>query len=296
MDTKNPTPSLAAATPGTPDNRTSDLRPIERPDTFDALRRSLRDQFPNLSPHLQRIARAALEEPNGFAFDTTAVISEALGIQPSTLIRFAKHFGYSGFSEMQRVFRQRLIEGAAVTREKVYSEVESGTAPHDVAEILQVSIQAHVEALERFARNCDTVSIANAVRLMREARHIYIAGLRRSRPIADYLAYGLIRSERACSMLDFSGGMASPQIATMAPEDLLIAIAFPPYSVPVVDAVMDAFVSGRRVLAITDTAESPLARHAATTILVEADAAVQLQPISAAIGLVQTLVTATGQQ
>ena len=35
--------------------------------------------------------------------------------------------------------------------------------------------------------------------MLRRAEHIYVAGLRRSRPIATYLAYGLTRCERSAA-------------------------------------------------------------------------------------------------
>jgi DNA-binding MurR/RpiR family transcriptional regulator len=261
-------------------------------ETFDGLRQRIRDRFALLSPHLQRIARASFEEPNGFALNTTAKIAGDLEIQPSTLIRFAKEFGYSGFSDMQKVFRQRLIEGEANVRERVYSEASSRPAPPDVAELLRNCVTAHVAALNNLLETSDTESIATAIEMLRNARHVYIAGLRRSRPIATYFSYALTRSERPCSLLDFAGGMAGPQIASIGNDDLLVAIAFPPYSRPVVDAVMDAFVSGRKVLTITDGPSSPLAANSQVKLYVDAGAASAFQPISAAIGLVQTLVTA----
>ena len=268
----------------------SDAR-AEAPETFDALRQRIRDRFPGLSPHLQRIARASLDEPNSFALNTTPVIAEALGIQPSTLIRFAKEFGYSGFSDLQRVFRQRLIEGAVTVRDEVMFRSETAS-PQDIRTILEETARAHAAALTRLTETCDIAALARAVEMLRSARHVYVAGLRRSRPIADYLLYGLMRGERACSLLDFAGGMAGPQTSTIGHDDVLAAIAFPPYSKPVVDAVMDAHVSGRRILAITDTAESPLARCAQVALFVDSDAASRLQPISGAVALVHALLTA----
>ncbi|MEM8812662.1 MAG: MurR/RpiR family transcriptional regulator [Pseudomonadota bacterium] len=268
---------------------------IERAETFDQLRQRLRTAFPTLSPHLQRIARAALEEPNDFALNTTAVIAGRLDVQPSTLIRFAKQFGYSGFSGLQRVFRQRLIEGTASTRETVYAEAEARANPRDMAEILAASARANRAAIDRLEQEMDTKRLAAAVDVISSARHVYVAGLRRSRPIADYLVYGLLRSERASSLLDFSGGMAGPQTATLGADDLLVAIAFPPYSQPVVEAVMDAHVSGRRILAITDGPESPLAAHSNIALLIGADIDAEMQPIAGATALVQTILTALGQ-
>lgn len=260
------------------------------PETFDALRQRIRDRYPGLSRHLQRIARASLEEPNGFAVKTTPEIAGELDIQPSTLIRFAKEFGYSGFSDLQKVFRQRLIEGQVTVRDRVLKRAESRPTPN-ARTTFEACLTANIEAIERLARSCDMDSLNETVHLMRDARHIYIAGLRRSRPIADYLHYGMIRGERSSSLLDFAGGMAGPQIATMTPDDLLFAVAFPPYSQPVVDAVMDAFLSGRRVVALTDAIDSPLARHARVALLLGTAAESRFQPISGSIALVQTIVT-----
>lgn len=262
----------------------------EPPETFDALRQRIRDRFASLSPHLQRIARTSLEEPNSFALNTTPVLAASLDIQPSTLIRFSKEFGYAGFSDLQRVFRQRLIEGKVEVRDQVLDREES-RSPHDVGASLQACVAAHVVALQQFAETCDVEALAAAVRLLRGARQIYIAGLRRSHPIAEYLHYGLIRSERSCALLDFAGGMAGPQIATLGPEDVLFAISFAPYSQPLVDVVLDAHVSGRKVIALTDSVASPLANLAEVTLLIASDVTSQFQPISPAIALVQTLVT-----
>lgn len=264
-------------------------------ETFEMLRARIRERYDDLSTHLQRIARASLDEPNAFALKTIATISSEVGVQPSTLIRFAKEFGYPGFSNLQKVFRLRLIEGAAPVRETVYSEAESQPAPADLAEILDKCVEAHILALQGLRRSVPKKTLVQAVCLLRGARHIYVAGLRRSRPIATYFAYGLTRSERQCSLIDFGGGMAGQQAANMGANDLLVAIAFPPYSQPVVDLVADVALSGRHTLSITDTRDSPLARHATASFHIGASARSQFQPISAAIGLVQALVTAVGQ-
>jgi DNA-binding MurR/RpiR family transcriptional regulator len=106
----------------------------------------------------------------------------------------------------------------------------------------------------------------------------------------------LLRGERAASLLDFAGGMAGPQIATFGADDVLVAIAFPPHSKPVVDVVMDAHVSGRRIIAITDSEQSPLARLAQVALFVPSDNPSRLQPIAGTIALVHALLTAVTQE
>ncbi|MBX3579455.1 MAG: MurR/RpiR family transcriptional regulator [Rhizobiaceae bacterium] len=265
----------------------------EAAETFEALRSRIRARFEGLSPHLQRIARSALEQPNSFALSTIATIAGELGVQPSTLIRFAKEFGYPGFSDIQRIFRLRLIEGAADMREQVYER--QGERPEaDLAATLAASIAASEASLEELRMSTATADLAAAVAMLDAASHVYIAGLRRSRAIATYFAYGLSRSERRCSLLDFGGGMAAQQVANMRRDELLVAIAFPPYSEPVVDVVVDCHLSGKPVLAITDSPQSPLARHSRLAFFVDNAATGQFRPISGAIALVQTLVSGLG--
>lgn len=281
-------------------NENSIIAPSRNPpavgqETFEALRSRIRARFEALSPHLQRIARAALEQPNVFALSTIATIAGELGVQPSTLIRFAKEFGYGGFSEIQRIFRLRLIEGAADMREQVYQR-QGARPPADLGAILQSSIAALQASLEELKGSIATEDLGGAVTMLESAGHVYIAGLRRSRAIATYFAYGLTRSEKQCSLLDFGGGMAAQQVANMKPDEVLVAIAFPPYSEPVVDVVVDGHLSGKRVLAITDSAQSPLARHANLAFFVDNAATGQFRPISGAIALVQTLISGLGQE
>ncbi len=263
-------------------------------ETFEALRQRLRNRFDQLSPHLQRIARSALEKPNDFALNTVVGIAGDLDVQPSTLIRFAKEFGYRGFSEMQRVFRLRLIEGAPRAREEVFARQPAPREASDYGALLNGCVDGLISSLEDLRRSISPAALGKAAHMLREADHVYIAGLRRSRPIATYLAYGLTRCERQCSLLDFGSGMAAEQIATMRSSDLLVAIAFAPYTQSVVDITLDTHLSGRRILVLTDVPESPLARHADLTFLVDNSATSQFRPISGAIALVQTLITGLG--
>ncbi|MBC8267698.1 MAG: MurR/RpiR family transcriptional regulator [Rhodospirillaceae bacterium] len=96
----------------------------ETVESFDQLRMRFHEKYEELSPQLKKIAQFALDDPNRFALERVVVISAEIGIQPSALIRFAKSFGYSGFSDLQRVFKLRLIEGSASFRERIYNQHE----------------------------------------------------------------------------------------------------------------------------------------------------------------------------
>ena len=259
-------------------------------ETFDSLRERIRDRYINLSPHLQRIAKLALDQPNQLALAKIAMIAELVHVQPSTLIRFAKEFGYDGFTSMQQVFRLRLIEGAPVYRKQIYGEKAASRDPDGAKANLHACVDTLIASLERLRRDIRPDEIEKAAELCLSARHIYVAGLRRSHPIAAYFSYGMMRLEQQCSLLDFSSGMAGQQVANMSHDDLLVAIAFPPYSSPVVDIVRDAHIRSLKILSVTDTQASPLALGASSVFYVDAEGSSPFRPISGAIGLVQAII------
>lgn len=260
-------------------------------DTFETLRARIRARFDDLSPHLQRLARLALEDPNRFAVQTIAATAADADVQPSALIRFARAFGYDGFSALQQVFKLRLIEGAPTYREQVYRARSTGTTEAaDASKVLSDCVDDMTASLNQLKTSIAPERLARAIDLLAGASHVYVAGLRRSRPIAAYLAYGLMRIERPCSILDFDGGMAAQQVANMRSSDVLAAIAFSEYAPAVVDVVRDAYLRGLSVIAVTDLETSPLARDSSVAFLLDETPTAPFRPISGPLALVQTLV------
>ena len=76
---------------------------------YEHLRNELGVGYSNLSGRLQKIFRYAMRHPNKMSLETIAVVAERAEVLPSSLIRFAKSLGFNGFSEIQKVFQQRLF-------------------------------------------------------------------------------------------------------------------------------------------------------------------------------------------
>jgi DNA-binding MurR/RpiR family transcriptional regulator len=265
-------------------------------ETFDAFRVRLRSRYEELSPHLQRLARLALEDPNVMALETITKVAGRAQVQPSTVVRFAKEFGFTGFSSLQKIFRLRLIEGEPSLRQEAYRDRKrlEDTAFAEPAALLAEFADVSVASLTHLKQNAPAKDLRQALIMLSGADHIYVIGQRRAFPIAAYIAYGLSRLELRCTFLDFVGGMVPQQAATMRPSDLLVAVAFAEYTPAVVDIVQDVHLRGVPVLTITDVPTSPLARYASLSFLVDEIDTHQFRPIAGAICLVQTLMIALG--
>lgn len=68
-----------------------------------------------LSKQQQQIARFVLEHPDQLALGTVATVAESAAVQLSALIRFANALEFGGFTEMQQVFRSRLLDRSSVS-------------------------------------------------------------------------------------------------------------------------------------------------------------------------------------
>jgi DNA-binding MurR/RpiR family transcriptional regulator len=268
------------------------------PASFDTLRHRIHEAYDDLSPHLQRIAQHALDDPNSFALGTVAALSSQSEVQPSTMIRFAKEFGYSGFSEMQQIFRLRLIEGAPAYRQRIFEHKQqlAETTREDPLGILRQFCDTSALCLKHLKDTIDGETLKKAVKMLRDAEHIYVVGQRRAFPIAAYFAYGLVRLERRCQLLDFVGGMVLQQVATMRSNDLLFAVSFTEYASSVVEVVRDAHIRGVPTLTITDLPSSPLAKHGTVWFTVDHADVHQFKPIAGAIALVQSMIVALSNE
>lgn len=253
-------------------------------------------RYDNLSKRLQQIARFALDHPNDMALETIAVIAGRAGVQPSTLIRFAKAFGYTGFTDMQRVFQVRLVQRAPSYSERIRSfrEQQSEADQSSSMSVLREFAAANIVALEHLHEGITQGDLDQAIGLLVNADHIYIVGQRRSFPVAAYLTYVLSHVGCSAHLLDGIGGLLFEQAGVIGDRDVLVAVSYPAYAPETVAVTAASREGGIPVVAITDSPVSPVVVQAQVCLIVN-DAEVHgFRSLSASLCLAQTLAMDVG--
>ena len=261
------------------------------PDDPKELQSEISARYERLSNRLQRIARYAVDHPNDMAMETIAILAERAQVQPSALIRFAKAFGYTGFSEMQQVFRKLLKESSPSYSERVrqfWEQREDLTRPLPL-NVLREFAAANQIALQHVENTLTAAQLEQAVEWLATARIIHVMGQRRSFPVAAYLAYALNHSNRPTQLLDGMGGMLLEQLRLLSPQDVLVAISFYPYEQETVDLVSRAVDQGINVIAITGSSLSPIAQKATLCLEVKDAEVFGFRSLTASMCLAQTL-------
>ena len=263
------------------------------PATAEALRAEIVRRYETLSKRLKQIARYILDEPNDIALETLAVIAERCGVQPSAIVRFAKSFGFEGASQMQRLFRDGLLSNNATLG---YSErvrqLDQATNASDAepADLLAEFVEGNTLAIQNLLQTVSGCDMRAAVDLILAADTVHVVGFRRSFPVASYIAYSLLQAGKRAVFVDGVGGLAKQQVQLIGANDLLIAVSFHPYSEETVGIVDVVRANDGRILAISDSLVSPVAKPANHVLQVRESEVRKFRSLSASMCLAQALV------
>lgn len=232
------------------------------PRDFETLKAIIVERRSSLPRRLMQVAVFAIENPDDIAFGTAASVASAAQVQPSTLVRFAQHFGYDGFSDLQRVFRERLLERTSSYEERL-AAIEAGVkgASRDAA-ILDGFLAAANRSVQALAEGVDVATLERAAALLAGADTIYLIAQRRSFPISSYMAYALGKLRVRSILIGSPAGIDVETLAMAGSRDAAIAISFSPYASSTVNLAQQLAQQGVPIVAITDSPFSPLAESA----------------------------------
>jgi DNA-binding MurR/RpiR family transcriptional regulator len=276
---------------------------MQRTWTFDEFGTAVSEAFPRLSPQLQHIAQFVMEHPDDVALGTVATVAEGAAVQPSALIRFANALQFAGFTDMQQVFRARLLDRSSSYRDRIgamrRSDLRVGNglddeSPH--SSLLHRFVSDGIAELSHLEDNVQTADLNSAADLICKATRIHVLAQRRAFPIACYLSYALAQMEMKVQLLDGVGGMLGDALRQLAPDEVLLVASFKNYSRDVVEAAERARERGVPVIAITDFALSPLKPHASVCFELGAGSDAAFRSLGAPLCLAQALVVSVGHR
>lgn len=245
---------------------------ISAAEDFDSLRSAILERKANLPKRLVQVAAYALDHPDEIAFGTAASIAHSAGVQPSTLVRFAQSFGFEGFSGLQQIFRARLRERNASYEERLRKLAADGLAVEESAAIFTGFVAAAHASLDALSSAIDPAAFERAVDILAGADTIYLVAKRRSYPIAAYMAYAFGKLKVRYQLAGSAAGVDDDLLALAGPNDAGFAVSFSPYASESAAQARTLAGNGVPLVALTDSALSPLAEHADIWFeLVEAD-------------------------
>ena len=252
----------------------------------DFLTTRIQEKMGTFSKGQRLIANYIMEHYDKVAFMTASRLGTTVGVSESTVVRFATEIGYAGYPELQRAMQEMIrstltiVQRMEVTRERIGQN-----------DILDAVLNQDSDIIRRTMEYTSHQDFYMAVDAILTSRKVYILGARSCQALASFLSYycGLLL-EDVMLVQATSEAEIFQQLIHINAQDVVIGISFPRYSRKAAKAMQFAHNCGAKVIAITDTAVSPLAQYADYALLARSDIAAIVDSLVAPLSLIDALI------
>ena len=164
-----------------------------RPGSYEELRAVLSSGTARLPKKLRQVAIHLWQHPTAVALGTVTSVAGEAGVQPSTLVRFAQAFGYSGFSDLQEVFKAHLADGRSA---RAATDWE-GASSSEAARLVDGFIGSSATSLAGVRDRLDLAQFEVMSETLAAADLIYIIGSKRAFSLVELRLARARQSRRA---------------------------------------------------------------------------------------------------
>jgi DNA-binding MurR/RpiR family transcriptional regulator len=213
--------------------------------------------LPALTPAERRVAAVVADDPEAVAFGTVADVARRAGVSGASVVRLAVKLGFDGFVELQASVREELAHRLRPASERIRRPT-----PGDVlGTALAVELSNVAGTLEGIERS----SFESAVRCLsaRSRERIFVLSGDASSGFATLFAAELSMLRTGVVHVEGSAVRVARQLSDIGSADVVVAIDLARYDRAVLDAAGTAVERGATLIALTDSALSPLASGAA---------------------------------
>lgn len=162
-------------------------------------------------------------------------------------------------------------------------------------EIFHAILQSDEENLKKTMEQNEEAAFSAAVEMIQKARTIYIIGIRSCEPLAELLGFYLnMMFENVRVIKTSSVSEIFEQMLRIGPEDVVVGISFPRYSMRTLKALEFANSRNAGVIAVTDNVHSPLNLYSSCNLIAASQMASVVDSLTAPLSLLNALVVALG--
>ena len=189
-------------------------------------------------------------------YDTLSELSNKLNVSTTTIVRFSKFLGFSGYSELQDSIRiyAKNNDPYNMSYRLSNSYNPKGTGIELLNNTFNKDIENMVNTLNRLSHE----DLRKTIDLLVKSKNIYVVGYNDSFILASYMALRLGQIRDGIVLLNQLGGMYPFEISSASNEDVLIAYLFPRYSTYTINIINILRERGLKVIIITSNNIMPV--------------------------------------
>lgn len=226
----------------------------------------LADRYAGLSPQLRVAAKYVLDHPAEVGLRSMRRVAGEAAVPPSTMTRLARALDYSDYETFRQPF-QDALRGQAGRYQKRAKDLQSRANGGRGDDLVDEMLNSNLAGIKGLADTIDSARLQAAARRLTGARRVYVLGLRGCFSLAHYFYYVARLAMPGLVLLRGQAGPPIDELAEAGQDDVLLTIAFEPYTRETVRAAHFANRQGVQVIALTDSRASPLVPGAAEVLI-----------------------------
>ena len=243
-----------------------------------------------LTPEAQKAARYILENPHDVGVSTVREIAKAAKVKPNTFVRMAQQAGFDGYEDFRAPFREAIRQGPVSFPDRA-RWLQDIRKSGDLGGLYADMVEGAIRNLEDTFVRIDADSLKAAAEVIWNSRQVFTLGVGVNNSNARNFTYLASTGMVQFHAIPRPGSTPVDDLAWANDKDVLIAITSRPYRNEVVEAVQIAREQGVTVIAISDSAASPIIRAAQHGFVIAVDTP-QFFPSSISIvALLETLLS-----
>jgi len=247
------------------------------------------DSGTNLTPAERRVADVVLQRPQLVAFGTVAELASEAGSGAATVVRLAAKLGFDGFTSLQDAVQAELAHRLRPAAERIRQPVAADVVGRTMATELD-NVQSTLEQADR-----EAFTTAVAALSTRTTRVAVLSG-EASAGIAHQAVGELSLLREGVELVVGTEVAVVRAIALLGPGDACLVIDLRRYDRWVLDAARRAGERGVTLIALTDSALSPLALLADASFTVVAASAGPFDSHVATLALLNAMIAAVADK
>ncbi|HKN95882.1 MAG TPA: MurR/RpiR family transcriptional regulator [Pseudonocardiaceae bacterium] len=218
----------------------------------------IRSLLPGLAKAEQRVAHVVLDDPGGVARRSITEVADAAGTSETTVTRFCKAVGVSGYPELRIALAADTARAAARSDRDMGGDIDPSD---DLAQVVGKVAFADARAVEETAEQVDIAALRQVVEAIAGAGRVDVYGVGASACVALDLQQKLHRIGRVCFAWSDTHIMLT-SAAVLSPGDVAVGISHTGATKDTVEALAQARDRGATTVAVTNFPRSPIAEAA----------------------------------
>ena len=208
----------------------------------------------------KKVAEFILNHTEESLFMTSTDLAAAIGVSDTSIIRFTRSLGYSGFNDFKKDMQNNFNEIFTKKKNLFTSPLELLERNVPIMQdriILDQYFSQSLKNLEQTLEKNNSEEFENAAKLLTQSRKKYISGFRGCSGLANWMCYILSHMLKDVNENTESGAIAFEKILDINQNDVLVLISLPRYNNVGIDVLKYFKSKGSKIILITDKITAP---------------------------------------